>query len=374
MALKINMGQPQRLKNQAERGSDRVKLKEGENVHRILFGPVVVHTVFWPSLQRSEDGEIKSVTKSAKVPDRGSIFEGIAALDRKIQRATGSERPKSQLDKSTKYNYLVIDIDKEPMRVSIAQYPKSVKDRLVEIEEKRDTENPTNLRYGLIWMYNVLITKDVDPNQQKQFGTDYSVEPDPKNPWLGQVPSDWLKTSFGKLVEGKYIDLEEVFSKDMYQALEDADIDLEGEGVPDSEEVIVERLQAFPIDLDGKSFGDKPAFIRPDLLAAELTTLEIPFLPAGEGGGQALLPSQAGKAEEEAAAVDADYEVVDDAPPSASTAAKKLAPAEETGDAAAEEVPSGLAEDKEEIEDHPSQIKSLLGKAKKTASALKPVK
>ena len=370
MALKINMGQPQRLKNQAERGSDRVKLKEGENVHRVLFGPVVVNTVFWPSLQRSEDGEIKSVTKSARVPDRGSIFEGLAAMDRKIQRASGSERPKSQLDKSTKYNYLVVDVDKEPMRVSIAQYPKSVKDRLVEIEEKRDTDDPTKLRYGLIWMYNIYITKDVDPNQQKQFGTEYSAEPDPKNPWLGQVPADWLKGDFNKLVADEYVDLKEVFTDDLYRALEEADIDLESEGIPDSEEVIIERLQAFPIDLNGTSFGDKPAFIRPDLMAAELRALEIPFLQTTEDG-PALLPSQASAAEEEAEAVDAEYEVVDDAPPSASTAAKELAPQEEEPES--EKVPAGLAEDQGEEENHPTQLKSLLGKAKKTAAALKPM-
>ena len=378
--MKIKMGQPQRLKNQAERGSDRIKLGEGENVHRVLFGPVVVHTVFWPSQQRDDaTGEIKTVTKSAKVADRGSIFDGIAALDRKIQRATGVDKPRSQLDKNTKFNYLVIDVDKEPLKVGIAQYPKGVKDALVELEEKRDTDDATKLRYGLIWMYNVIITKDVDPNKERRYGTDYAVEPDPKNPWLGQVPADWLKADFDTIVEGGYIDLKEVFSEEMMAALEEAEIDLEAEGVPDSEEVIMERLQAFPIDLNATRF-DKPAFARPDLMAAELRELELPFLNPGKPGTeQALLPSEASKEEAAAEVAEEDFEVVDE-PPSKKAKAKlkglKKEEPEEVEEAEFEEVddsgdgvPEGMDEDEDEGE-KPTKLRSLMKKAKDAESAI----
>lgn len=360
--MKMKIGQLQRLKNLADRGSDRIKLSEGENLHRILFGPIVVSTVFWPSLQRDDDGEVKSVTKSAKVPDRGSLFDGIAALDRKIQRATGVDKPKSQLDKSTKFNYLVIDVDKEPMRVSIAQYPKTVKDALIEIEEKRDTDDGTKLRYGLIWMYNVIISKDVDPTKERRYGTDYSAEPDPKNPWLGQVPADWLKADFNTLVEEGYIDLNEVFSSEMLQALEEADIDLEAEGIPDSEEIILERLAAFPIDLNGESFG-KPSFIRPELMAAELRELELPFINqnAPTTPTPALLPSQAGKEEEIAAVVEEEFEVVDDLRITKNSALYKtnFTPPTAPVDAeVTEEVPAGLEEDFEVVDEPPSQTKT----------------
>jgi len=375
--MKLTMGQPQRLKNQAERGSDRVKLKEGENVHRVLFGPVVVNTTFWPSKQQQDDGELKEITRAVKVPDRGSIFEGIAALDRKIQRASGVERPKSQLDANTKYCYLVIDLNKEPLRVSIASYPKSVKDALIEIEEKRDTDDATCLRYGLVWMYNMIISKDVDPSQARQFGTEYTVEPDPKNPWLGQVPADWLKADFNQLVEDKMIDLTEVFTPEMLKAIEEAEIDLEAEGVPDPEEKILEQLAQYPIDLNATRF-DKPAFPNPEIMMKELEVLKIPFLAPGEGAPQ--LPATTATAGTEApAAVEAEFEVVD-TPPSEGANAKKLndenqdeveaAASEEAPAAASEEAPAGLKADAEEpAGDKPSKLRSLLKSAQDKASA-----
>ncbi|KKW10750.1 MAG: hypothetical protein UY48_C0031G0004 [Candidatus Gottesmanbacteria bacterium GW2011_GWB1_49_7] len=317
MKLKISVGQPKRLVKKASRdGAGRVKLREGENLLRVLFGPVVVNNVFWPSIQREEDGAEKSVIKSARVPDRGSIFHPLAALDRKIQRANGVEKPQSPFDVKSKWNYLVIPLDEEPLEVKVAQLTKTVFEGLVEAERARDRDDPTKLRYGLIWMWNAIITKDVDPGKSKRYGTDYRVSVDTKNPFAGQVPAEWLDTSFQELVDGEFIDLHDVFSDEMLKALEDAEFDLEAEGVPEDETTIMERLQSFPINIDAiDSQTEAPTFRYKDDFMQQLAEHgllgEIPIISATDKD-QPRLTAGPTRRPVEAEVIDADDDVDDD--------------------------------------------------------------
>lgn len=315
MKLKIGMGQPKRLVKKAQRdGGNYFKIKEGENNVRVLFGPVVVNTVFYPTIQRSEDGEVKATVRSVKVPDRGGIFAPLSALDRRIQRAHGEERPRSAFDSKSKWNYLVIDLDNEPYEVQVAQFPKSIFEELVDIETKRSNKNATMLRYGPIWMVNLIITKTVDPSKSAQFGTEYKVEVDPENPWNGKVPAEWLDSDFAELLEAGAFDPEEVFPNGMIKALEEAEIDLEKEGIPDSEDAVMERLQAFPVDLDGKDKrSGAPLFKHKAVLVEELTNAgvleEIPMIESGGAGGAPQLTEGSSSKKK---AVDAEYVEVEE--------------------------------------------------------------
>lgn len=269
-----------------------LKLKDGENLHRVLYGPLPMNTVFWPTVVE-QDGKRKQTVRSARVPDSGSIFHQLAAIDRRAQRAQGADDPTSVFDAKTTYNYLVIDKEGAGT-LQIAQYPKKVKDQLVEIQAKRDRQSPDKLRYGLIWMFDCIITKAIDNDKGRRYGTDYTVEVD-NSPVSGQVPAEWLDLDFDELVKSGNVKPEQFFKKSELKEMEAFDIDVEEATRPHTEAEILDMLSRNPVDLLGKKFGD-PAFLDASVIMEELKLLKLPFVEGIEGEVKKALPAASKKA------------------------------------------------------------------------------
>ena len=178
----MDLGQPTYLKNDADKSRQigKVRLEEGENVHRILFGPVKVQSVYWPTLvEDSDTGAMVPRNKLIRRPQQGTLFDTLASLEKRVRTQMGEANPRSSFSPSNKWWYLVIDRNDPSPTIQIAEYPYTVYKRLVELESQISTKNRENLRHGLIFQYDVIITKKVDPTRPRFLGTSYEVDVDP---------------------------------------------------------------------------------------------------------------------------------------------------------------------------------------------------
>ena len=284
--MAINIGSSADMQREA-RGdfTDRVKLVEGPNIHRILFGPVRQKTVWYPTLVEDEDGSMKQSMRAFKPPETGSPLDALASLEKRVRRNKGEEKPKSSLDPRNRWLYLVINLESEEYpKVEIAEYPWSVFDALVSLEKAEHPKDKTKLRHGLLFMFDVIITKKVNPKLPPQFGTKYEVEPDPDNPFTGKIPkSYWGKTASELAEHG--IDLEDFFPEEMWQAIQEAEIDLQAEAAPDSIEDIKAKLEEFPIFLGATDDAGNYRFPAISELADQAEKLGIAHF-LGEGDAE----------------------------------------------------------------------------------------
>ena len=90
----VNFGQSKQMKNQAGGGGlNRLRLEKGENIHRILFGPVKLHMLYYPTLiEDQESVESKQRMKIIKVADsKHTHFSALASLEKRIRSKRGEE-------------------------------------------------------------------------------------------------------------------------------------------------------------------------------------------------------------------------------------------------------------------------------------------
>ena len=247
----MKLGQPSHLKEKAKGGfTDKVRLEDGENIHRVIYGPVKVQYIYYPTLQRdNETGELKQSVRVIKRPQEGCILDSLASFEKRIRTQRGDKNAKSNLSPRTKWLYLVIDRSKEEPAIEIAEYPFKVFDQILKLEAAKSSKDSNKLRHGLIFMYDLIITKAVEKGKPRQYGTSYHVEVDPENAWSGKIPVAALGMPAEEL-EKKLKGFEKFFPDEDWELIENMDIDLEKEGEPDSPELILSKLQDNPIYLN----------------------------------------------------------------------------------------------------------------------------
>jgi len=267
------LGQTEDLKKDATMNqfSDRVEIKEGINKHRVLRGPFLVRTVYWPTLI-TEEGEVKQKTKSIVVPKTGSpLLKSLADAEKEFRRTMGESEPRSTFSPSSAYLYLIFNKDDpehhEKPEVKLASYKNTIYTRLEEIQTEKSTKNPAMLKNGLIFMYDVLIKKTVGNPAQPIFTTRYTVDVDTENNVAqGQIPVEILKLSSEELLKtleenGIFTD---IFTPDELKAIEDCKIDIGSMYTPSSDEEVVMKLKEFPIFAQAKDFS-KGTFLFPQM-------------------------------------------------------------------------------------------------------------
>ena len=264
---------------------ERVDIKDGSNQHRVLAGPFLERRVYWPTLVE-EEGKMVSKMRSAIVPKEGSqIFDTLASIEREIRTEIGEENPKSQFHPSNLYLYLIFDrADDEPV-VRVGAYKWSVYQRLEEIQNEISTKDPSMLKNGLIFMYDVIIKKIVGDTKRRQFTTKYSVDPDSENnKFMGQIPKELLKYTADELhATLEENDLyKEIFTDEEMKAIKESTIDLEKATKPMSEEEIRNKLRENPIDLSAKNMQGMNYFPQTPRLMKVLNSMELKYLE-GEG-------------------------------------------------------------------------------------------
>lgn len=283
------LGQPEDLKQDAQKGAyeEVVRPVLGDNKYRFLYGPLKVKTVFYPSIYTDPNtNEVKSIRKGVNVPDSGSIFDQLAALDKTIRASMGEEKPRSPFVPSTKFLYLGFNRAEPQVKVRIIEVKRTVMEGLIKLEDARSTRDSSKLRYGPIFSWDAIVTKSQDPNKPKEIGTKYSVQVDPESmPLSGQIPVEWLKLSpadfFGK------VDKLKVFTEEELDIIHATDLDLREHGKSKSNEEIVADFQKFPIDFTAVNSDGSYVFPNPNEFMVKLKEMGIKFI---ENNQPAQLP------------------------------------------------------------------------------------
>ena len=324
-----NFGQPDELKDKVLGGGlKRVKVAEGTNVHRILFGPVKMSMVYYPTLiEDKEEGGFKQALKVLKPAPGTSPLAALASLDKRIRKNQGEETPKSSLDPTNSWLYLVLDKNAENYpTVAVADYKYSIFNKIIELEKTPSLKDPTKLMHGLVFMWDAIITKTVKAGLSKQFGTRYDVTVDPDNPYSGKVPIQYVGMSTADLTErlDKIGGFKSFFTPEEWEAVQKSDLNLEEEGKHDTIEEMQAKLAEFPIFLGAKNGDGSYRFPSVKEFKEQVTKLGLEFFESDKEAPTTRKLS-AGKKETEVDFVDevetepeteiADAEVVEEIEP-----------------------------------------------------------
>jgi len=185
--------------------------------------------------------------------------------------------------------------------VRIYDYPWTVMDQLKSLQSTVSKKRLGYLEYGLIFMFDVYLSKEVDKTKTSQYGTDYKTMPitDTLPAIKGkQIPLAWLdwNPESGRPCPWSYADY---FTEDELSAIQEYDKDLEAVCKQDTAEEIAEKLNKNPLFLNAKiMFGDRkgqamfPAFALDEAKQRLLEVCQKTSIPLLEGEVQAVEQEQ----------------------------------------------------------------------------------
>lgn len=259
MALKLGTSQAQRemLRGGASVLEDQHEIEKGDNLFRFIQGPQMIKTIFYPTVfEKEENGEktLEPTYRALNFLDKTGIIESIQEAEAEARREIGDQDPIGFSDKNNWF-YLAIKLSDKVLKIKPLKVPKSIKDKITEFETKLDIKNPDYLMNGLFWMYDINVTKTLEPGKSPRYGTKYDAFIYGENPFRAKIPQEYLKADIGKILE-KIGGPEAVFYEEIIPLLENLEIDLEKELTPMKESEIKERLQKFPINILGRRSND----------------------------------------------------------------------------------------------------------------------
>jgi hypothetical protein len=236
---------------------DQHSIEKGDNLFRFIQGPQMIKTIFYPTvIEEDENGKtiLKSGFRALNFLDKSGLIESIQSAEIEIRGKLGDEDEIGFKDKINWF-YLAIDLQQSILSVKPLKVPKTVKDKINEIETKLDIKDPAFLMNGLFWMFDILVSKTITPGKAARYGTKYDASIYGENPWRSRIPAVYLRSETGTLIE-ECGGMGAIFAAELIPLIEDCDIDLEKALAPQSEIQIRERLQKFPINLLGRRTND----------------------------------------------------------------------------------------------------------------------
>lgn len=363
-------------KSQAERFADAkggdantIKLKEGENVVRVIIGPVAVRQIWYPTFMKNEDDESFVGHRRLQIPPKGSeICKLFNQADKKLAKLNPEmtekklEKYRSLWNGGTRYWWLAFDRANAKPVVEVLEVSWTINEKIEKFTEAISKKKGKTdfLRYGLPFMYDLIITKDIDPKiKNKMHATSYEVDVDHETIPVGDIPISWLHEGF----EG---DLDDYFTEEELKAMDDYKGELEEMTAPLSETEIQDKLTDSPPILnamrDNKFEMAGLCLLEDDSFEADvyaqlkesLDGITMEFLddpkdsapPEKEEEPKALPPGRGKKEAEET-----DYEEVkdeDDEPPKRSRRIRKEEPSEEVEEPPEKEKPKQTRRAKKE--------------------------
>jgi len=284
------LGQTNKMVDEAQikKFTDKVTINVGRNQHRVLTGPFLQRVVYWPSLEQdSTTGEMKQVAKMVNVPKEGSqIFDALSSIEKEIRATMGEKEPRSKFKPNNQYLYLIFNREEEEPIVRAASYKWTIFNRLDQIQKQISSKDKNMLAHGLIFMYDIIITKTVGDPNRAQYTTKYSVDPDVEsNPFLGSVPVEFLKYSEAQIMEtlseeaqeGKTY-LEMIFTPEELKAIEECDIDLTKEINPLSDDKILAKITESPIYFGAKDQNGHYMFPQEEHFMKAMKSMDIKLI------------------------------------------------------------------------------------------------
>ena len=291
--FKLNVGQTYEETSTADDFIElpRVKIKDGDNYHRVVNGPLAkTRQVFWSTRVKNQDtGELESKTKVVLL-EENSILHRLSRVEKKIREELGEKDPKLVFQPTVRYPYQIFDLSNPKKEIQICDYTKTVYDQFKLIQNKL-TQDSAKLANGLIFMYPVIINNTVEKGKSKQRGTRYVVQPnfaDAKSKfWAGRVPASWkdfnkeeINRSMNTVKNGKLL-WEYVFEKDELDAIiafQNRGIDFSKIYKPKTDEEVIERFSMFPLDIYGSDMNGRPFFSQPERFMEKFHEYHIKFL------------------------------------------------------------------------------------------------
>jgi len=289
------------------------RLRDGINTHRVIAGPILVETIWYPFLGRDKDNNVIQGARQVIRPVAGCVIDDMAKLDEHVTRSYMKEngaseedikKVRSALRPARTYRFLVFDRDADgegKPKLRIFDYPKTVKDAIENLQAKQNQKMPTNLEYGLMWMYDIYIERTKDPKLDDMYGTKYNVSVviDTLPFTRGvKIPTAWLEYNGDGESPFK---VEDFFSEQDLAAITEFESTLDDFCKQDTPEEVLQKLEKDPIYLDAEfKFGKKqnepmfPVLNMPDVREALVDFSK--FLASGKIAEpkQLTIKSQAG--------------------------------------------------------------------------------
>lgn len=226
---------------------DLWELKEGPNLFRFLQGPIRTKVIFIPVIKET-DGQFESDWTTIRFAESGGITDGLLDLEQSVRRKLGESNPDYGFKPNTQWVYLAYRLTENPEgKIKPVKVPKGVKDDILKLETDLDIKDPEFLRNGLFWMYDILIEKRIDRAKGVRYGTSYEVSIYGNNPFMGVVPATYLRESPDAIIES--IGAQNIFQKEIIDAMQNFEIDLSEELKPMTETQIATALSKLTINL-----------------------------------------------------------------------------------------------------------------------------
>lgn len=234
---------------------DKHEIVKGDNLFRFIQGPQKIKTIFFPTVIEQEEKGVKVFKPSFRALnflEKSPLIESIQEAEMTVRQGLGDE---SDISFSEKLNWFYLAINKnkgETIKVKPIKVPTTIKKFLTEIESKLDLQDPEYLLNGPFYLYDVLITKTVEPGKPARYGTKYTGAIYGNNKFSGMIPQEFLRKSADELIQ-EIGGWDKIFSEDEINAIEDCNINLEDVLKPNTELEIKEILQKYPINLLGRN-------------------------------------------------------------------------------------------------------------------------
>lgn len=283
--------QREQLESKSSVFEDVHEFDKGDNIFRFFQGPQKANVVFYPTIiELEENGEkkIKSTYRALSFLEIPPIINSIQKAETSVRQQLG-DKGEIGFRVQTRWWYLAINLkDEGNYMAKPIKVPKSVKDKITELETKLDVKDPDYLLNGMFYLYDILVEKKIDPSKKsKKYGTSYDTSIYGQNKWMTRIPKALIKEP-ADVVINQLGGMVEVFGEEITAAIEDCEIDLEKVIEPMDDVRIRELLTNFPINLLGRkssdhslSFPQTPAF-QEMIEALGLPTVSIDFAESGE--------------------------------------------------------------------------------------------
>jgi len=156
---------------------------------------------------------------------------------------------------TTDYIYLGFKLDDEEQKIKPVRVTRTIHERIDSFCKEVYKEKPQYLRNGLLYMFDIRITKKVDPDKPKIHGTKY--ETDVYDRVFGKHtlpitilddPNNWVEIL--KEAGVKDASWEKILTKDQLTAIDECGIELSSVNAPKTNDEVISELEQNPIFLE----------------------------------------------------------------------------------------------------------------------------